>query len=118
MMAQAWQRLSNQYCAKGLMWQEATGQRHQSVPVGHQPSSLSELVLEKRTALGYAFKGGVLTLCKQLPLPAGFLPLTEQARGRAKGRQNKDEGVVWVVDRPCSNPPSLADFLHVLKQEQ
>lgn len=31
---QAWQRVSNQYCAKGLMWQEVTGQRHQNVPVG------------------------------------------------------------------------------------
>lgn len=76
------------------------------MPVGHQPSLLSELVLEKRTALGYALKEGVLTSCKQLPLLAGFLPLTEQARGQAKGRkENKDEGVVWVVDRPCSNPP-------------
>lgn len=31
-------RLSSQCCAKGLMWQEVTGQRYWSVPVGRQPS--------------------------------------------------------------------------------
>lgn len=37
-MVQAWQSVSSQTCAKGLMWQEVTGQRYWTVPAGRQPS--------------------------------------------------------------------------------
>lgn len=61
-MVQAWQRVSSRSCAKGLMWQEVTGQRSWSMPAGRQPSLLSELVSEKSTAPGYAFERGIFTL--------------------------------------------------------
>lgn len=66
-MVQAWQRLSSQYCAKGLMWQEVTGRSMGVCQLGASLLSCQNWP-QKAQPLGILWSEAFL-LCEDICLP-------------------------------------------------
>lgn len=104
--------VGQRWCRPGRDWVASTvpkpwcGRRWQDKGIGLcqlGPSLLScqNWSQKKSTALGYSSVGGIFTLWKQLPLPSGFLPVTEQARREGQGQawEQGQRNEVWMVHR-------------------